>query len=262
MSNSNWRDRYALIVLVSALAAIVLVVWFSKSPNEKVTQPYAQSADYPKEHHGPAEGHWLPEFSARDTYAQWFMAALSALATAVSIWAVYILRKTLEETRRAVKSTDDAVTITREIGEKQLRAYITIPTATVGGPDKPVVTINFKNSGQTPAYDVRVWADSRYHRFPLSIDLPEPEREPRKGIAVLGPGDPYTLVVDAARGFSNGERMAIQSGEAAIYVFGEILYRDAFKEKRFYRFRMFYGGDAGVNGGGFMSAHEDGNEAN
>ena len=158
MSDGNRRDRYAIIALVFALAAIVLVVWFSQPPNEQATQTYSQSADYPKEHHGPAEGRWWPEISARDTYAQWFMAIMALVATGVSIWAIRILRDTLDQTRLAVKSADDAVVVTREIGQAQVRAYLSPSIEKFfrqDGQANPLqIRMTIKNTGQSPALRV------------------------------------------------------------------------------------------------------------
>lgn len=123
MPNSG-RDRYAVVALLAVLAAIVFVAWLGQPTDAQIANSETRYADYPKEHHGPAEGRWWPEVSARDTYAQWFMAILALAATGISIWAIRILRNTLDQTRYAVKSAEDAVEVTREIGEAQVRAYL------------------------------------------------------------------------------------------------------------------------------------------
>lgn len=104
--------------------------------------------------------------SRQDLYAQqdmsrwafWMMviAGLTLLVTALGIaW----IRDTLIETRRAVRSADDAVRVTREIGEAQVRAYVSVDDVevTVEIDDERVlwnVAAKVSNSGQSPAISV------------------------------------------------------------------------------------------------------------
>lgn len=53
-------------------------------------------------------------------FAKWLL-ALNDFTTGVTIVGVWFVRDTLIETRRAVRSADDAVAVTREIGHSQLR---------------------------------------------------------------------------------------------------------------------------------------------
>jgi hypothetical protein len=48
----------------------------------------------------------------------------------------------------------------------------------------------------------------------------------------------------------------------AIYVFGEIKYKDIFKTERSTRFRMMYGGGGGAAPDGALTFCEEGNDAN
>ena len=149
MSDSKRRDRGALIALGLSLAAIVIVVWLSQPASELAARPYLGGADYPLEHHGPAEGRWWPELAARDTYAQWIMALLSVVATGISIWAVKLVRDTLVVTR-------DAVADTRQIGEAQVRAYLTVSGGRYSvGMGSTRYDIKIKNVGQSPARNVK-----------------------------------------------------------------------------------------------------------
>ncbi len=98
---------------------------------------------------------WETYTKAEDSYAQWLMAILSVLATGTSIWAVYLLKESLRETRNAVKSADDAVAVTREMGEAQVRPYLSFANATYEiTPKFFVIKLQVKNVGQTPAFDL------------------------------------------------------------------------------------------------------------
>lgn len=96
-----------------------------------------------------------PDIILGDGWAQWAMAILSLFALGVSAWAVWLLRDTLKATREAVRAADDAVDVTREMGQRQIRAYISIVYCKVQRhPDKGIatITITFANRGQTPAF--------------------------------------------------------------------------------------------------------------
>lgn len=107
---------------------------------------------------------------AGDTIAQWIMSIAGIAATGVSIAALILIAKTLDATREAAEYTGkavkvaedanaaarDAVGVTREIGQAQIRAYMSIPECNIGMPNPPNITFHFwmKNSGQSPARNV------------------------------------------------------------------------------------------------------------
>lgn len=87
-----------------------------------------------------------------ESWAQWVIAAASIAALFLSGWAVWLVYKTLNATRDAVKSADDAVDVTRDIGKAQLRAYLSC----TGGKfsivnDLCVLNVYVRNFGQSPA---------------------------------------------------------------------------------------------------------------
>lgn len=107
-------------------------------------------------------------------YAKWLL-ALSVFTSAVTAFGVWFVKITLDETRRAVASADAAVGVTREIGQAQVRAYVSFEakSVTVRKPDLDpsaalshdapnlVIEINgtLVNSGQSPAYRVNAFFD-------------------------------------------------------------------------------------------------------
>lgn len=112
-----------------------------------------------------------------DLKAQQDMAAWAFGMLIVTVWlsvitlvGVLFVGWTLRETRRAVKAADDAVKVTRDMGEAQTRAYlhaefVKIGTEAFSGEDgsniKFVAEIQVINSGATPAYGVEVFYDIR-----------------------------------------------------------------------------------------------------
>lgn len=168
MSDSHRRDRGALVALGLALAAIVCVAWLGQPSDQQITAPHTQGAEYPKEHYGPAEGRWWPEFSARDTYAQWIMAGLALVATGASIWAVLLLRDTLAATRQGTSAAADAAQqaieanrIMRDEQRPWIRITPRLPNGVriVGDALQIDIVPVFANIGARPAYDV--WIEAK-----------------------------------------------------------------------------------------------------
>ena len=86
----------------------------------------------------------------------------------ITLVGVLFVGWTLKETRKAVKAADDAVRVTRDIGEKQVRAYlhaefIEVRTESVANDDGSNIRFSAKiyviNSGATPAYGLEVLYD-------------------------------------------------------------------------------------------------------
>lgn len=161
------RDRgafFAIGLVVGLGLALLFLVW---------AVPEFRSPTFAKQYYAdwhvaaqvgqsgkPDDTHfWIRELYgwvyAEDTLAQWIMAVFAIVATGTSIWAVLLLRNTLVATRDAVRSADDAVTVTRELGEAQTRAYVHVESAELrwGNPkgEHPRVTFTAINTGQTPA---------------------------------------------------------------------------------------------------------------
>lgn len=93
-----------------------------------------------------------------DTIAQWSMAALSLVA-------VYLLWETLKASRKTLSATQEMTRDSKEIGEAQTRAYLSIKIAKafVDEKDGIVFEIEVHNTGNSPARDVHaivsVWVN-------------------------------------------------------------------------------------------------------
>lgn len=252
MGKGNPNHRYALTALALALLAIILVAFFTAAveiqreahqpPNEKTKPAYPE---YEPEQYGPAEGYWWPQFSARDTYAQWIMMLATIAATAVSLWAVIILNRTLRATAVGVSAAADAAeaaTAANELFERnsrrELRAYVFPIGAILVGTDKatPNINIQFKNTGVTPAYRVTVrWKVAPTHAS-IGFDLPDtliPLIQPN-----IGPGQPITISkIVQPSGWAN-ILTDLQNPIIELHAFGTLRYVDAFGATHFTNFRM------------------------
>jgi hypothetical protein len=149
--------------------------------------------------------------------------------------------------------------------ERALRAYVNIHAAYIdnfNGPGTPNVRIIIKNSGQTPAYNLRLAGRPIMEPFPYAgpFDIPESEFRSR---GISGPGDIGTTGGDLNTPipFTDAQRNAIRSGLSVLYVYGEIRYRDAFGKERWTKYRLVYGPAVGITGD-FLGPDEAGNDAN
>ncbi|RAZ79758.1 hypothetical protein DPM35_00150 [Mesorhizobium atlanticum] len=63
-----------------------------------------------------------------------------------------------DHAERSAKAAEDAITVSREIGEAQARAYISVTKAWFENNAKalPKIILQVRNSGQSPAYDLKV----------------------------------------------------------------------------------------------------------
>jgi len=164
---------------------------------------------------------------------------------------------------KAAEAGDEIVTVTRDSAERQLRAYVTISGCgisdlkTTKGPIK--ATLTMKNVGQTPAYDVVHPSAIGIHSFPRT-DFPAPPQDLPLSKQVLGPnGIAYKF--HTYRVLTDEENDGITAGKMAIYVFGEVRYRDVFGNSHTTKYRYMIGGRVGLRGK-HMAACDDGNEAN
>ena len=186
---------------------------------------------------------WRAFVSAKDTLAQWIMAAFGVVATGVSIWAIILLRRTLRESRRATKAALRAaeaagatVDVTRDIGQRQIRAYvISDPNFEWGHAyrDRPknIVGYNFnmkwRNCGLTPARRCRSRVslgvfDELLPRDFSYADKAAPEITDTNYIG------PNQIILSRVGGFKLGDADVVQRGEKHLYIWGWTEYDDVF----------------------------------
>ena len=139
--------------------------------------------------------------------------------------------------------------IMRLTARRQLRAYVfpesfdLVPGEKIAAAraNDPAVLLISKNTGQTPAYDVRIWAkiDVVLRANEHTLTVP-----PMVGTqaTVLATNVSTQSLRWLGRDLTPAEIADLKNGTRAIYLFGRIEYRDAFKRKRFTTFRMSYAG--------------------
>jgi len=171
----------------------------------------------------------------------------------------------------------------KHTAQRQLRAYVlpelgnivnvAVPMRTSGAytptearithPDwGPVVGMQIKNTGQTPAFKVEHWGNILFREYPLKSDLPGPAEGLIKSASTIGPGIINTKRSVLAKPLTEKEIAQLRDNTGAIYVYGFIFYEDAFGRKHTTHYRMFHNQNSGAVGVSTdLTFAEGGNEA-
>lgn len=184
--------------------------------------------------------------------------------TGVGIW---YIRKTLVATEKAVeeagtatKAAQDAVAVTRDSGERQLRAYIHIDKALLkefGSGKRPKIVLQIRNAGQTPAHNLTV-DTAMVFRTPDHADFTPPPISAAP--SVLGPGMTCSKVEQSVDPISAELYSSVIQGKEVLYVFGAVLYCDGFGAERETRFAYRYDTE-NLSGADAMLICQTGNSA-
>lgn len=191
MFKGLWDGKFALGLMLGVGAVILFILTAQNIENVANSQVQDVSCEAVGDCSQNQErnqeqnpfGYWSGRlFSFEDTAAQWLMTMFSVVAS-VLLW-------------RTLTATQGIARDTRKIGEAQVRAYLTV--------DKVVVTvkidpkgvkwkfaISVRNSGQSPAREVMVWARSpQFNGY-----VPKPDRVPDLASGGEGEGIVYGFTV-------------------------------------------------------------------
>ena len=151
---------------------------------------------------------------------------------------------------------------TRRTAKRQLRAYVSVLKRSIKFSNLLTfcTEIEFKNSGQTPAYKVSHLSKMFVQPppGPTATDLPSFDHE-STATATLGPGEETTLWDEKT--LSLAELNDIQTNKLAIWVVGELRYRDAFGCKRYSRYKSYVDqSDLAIANDDRMNISDDGND--
>lgn len=167
----------------------------------------------------------------------WFQTLLVMFAFGASAWAAWAAS-------RAARAADDTLNHARETAERQLRAYISPSTPTFIYPQPGIdgkTVVKIVNDGATPARDVEIFGgyDFRdYSRSPvltLNTDMIVSKFD-------LGPGQSINKI-DVIPPLNPQQAHEFSCGIKAMYVHGEVRYRDVFDVSRVTYYRFIAGGD-------------------
>jgi hypothetical protein len=197
------------------------------------------------------------DLTAQEDMAFW--ASLMFGATVLGIFlsgaGVWLIYGTLIQTRNAATAARDAVTVTRDIGEAQVRAYLHVKSLTVSflhGLERPGFAAIITNSGQSPAREVvcsaQVWYLGRHFG---QKSRPAPNWQQAVGKAIPAGSDEEVPADTEEMQFSVEARNAAREPGFGIFMQARVMfkYRDVFKQE--------WEGDAYFNG--FVTPDETAN---
>lgn len=182
-------------------------------------------------------------------------------------------RKSADAAKDSAEATRGIVATLRDGNERQLRAYVLVDSGTIFNVADPVplflgqifapseaqvtnkaagpgVRLFIKNTGQTPAYDVRHWGHICFREFPLKNPLPARPPQANPVPSILGREIISTKLIYIPNPLSSKEVADLRVGAGAVYVYGEITYRDTFGKSWYTHYRLMYhpyGGAIGVS---------------
>jgi hypothetical protein len=178
--------------------------------------------------------------------ALWMKA--SARANRLSASAAVTLAKaattSADAAQDAVRSSDKARALAEDTAKRQLRAYICVNTAALElfSPNQPTPIVNFKNCGQTPAYDVRCWIHTWIAHYPLTETLPIPPEDFMMASNTLGPGGTTHMVAPKKAPLDQFTTNMLGTATATYFVYGRVTYKDVFGRQWYTNYRLMYGG--------------------
>lgn len=164
-------------------------------------------------------------------------------------WQLRYMREAMTDARMAAeaakdsaKATQDAVEVSRDTAKRQLRAYITVDIVKCDDPETKdgifVFHLEFKNTGQTPAHDLKIITVTDIFDFPLpstfefsipSLDNPSTVvLGSQQATHAEGRSDPMTPIT---------WRQLLSSGSGkSMYTYGTVTYRDVFGDPQYTNF--------------------------
>jgi hypothetical protein len=225
------------------------------------------------QHRARQEQREIEDLQAQQDMALWakamFWAAFaSVILTFVGIcliaWTLYYTRRAADAAVAAVDKAKSTLEVTRDIGSRQLRAYVGTSRVYFRDftPDRPIsVVVEIQNFGQTPAYNyhTNLWLEVRPH--PEAGTFHTKEIALTIGGETLMPGNRSIVICKFPHPKMDEIITAIQNAQMALYLLGTIRYRDAFGHDRYTNSRKRASGDRIKTNSPFINPDE-GNESN
>lgn len=134
MSQRNRFADAALGVIVGVGIALLFLVWtfpgFRDPAYQQDRYQHAKNRETGEDNPVARPSLWETYTSPTDTYAQWIAAFSALVGVGVSIWAVWLVKRTLRASTDAVEQASTANEIATRSNEAQLRAYVAVQSIT------------------------------------------------------------------------------------------------------------------------------------
>jgi len=162
----------------------------------------------------------------------------------------------------AAKAAEASVAITEDTAKRQLRAYMSPAESRLDDFKTDKIAwafVVFRNTGQTPAYDVRSRVALRFVTAPVTdFELVLTGEESSSSI---GPGLDIHPRISLPAMITSAHMSDFYSGKRECWFHGWVKYRDAFGEQRETNFRYFLDIESALSGRFAWSVATEGNDA-
>ncbi len=154
---------------------------------------------------------------------------------------VKVAKQSADAARESASAATASVALMRTTSRKQLRARVFVASATRVGPRGPTsfaAEVTIKNFGKIPAYDCTYLAAMILRPNP-NTEFPALHKKGDEPMLVLPPDAEVKMpLVLQAGTFQHTQDVNVGSGSWAVYIYGEIQYRDGFARGRTSKFCM------------------------
>lgn len=202
------------------------------------------------------------DLQAQEDMAYWakLMFCATVAGSLVGLVGIYLVFKTLKETRVSAKAAVRSAQVAEETAERQLRAYVGLDKAKIVRSQDRVMrcVVEIKNFGQTPAYKVSPLVNIRGANKADLIAFEQTEQIVSDGLTI-GPGTFVTLEGLLGEVMTQEREDAVRGGHSIVYVYGSVEYFDAFDKRRTTTFRLYL--RESVFGDGKLKNCAEGNNA-
>lgn len=182
------------------------------------------------------------------TRADWWMVAITiglfavaAIQAGMFYWQLRLMESSTRDAGRAADAAQRSVEVMSKSAERQLRAYLIVEKvdSEVHVDGRYRGTIYIKNSGQTPALNVRCWIHSWIAEWPLVEPLPPRPDDFEMARSVLAAGAELHQSYERTHPVPEKSRPLLRTPEGTLYVYGAVEYMDTFGHTRRTDFRLF-----------------------
>ena len=242
--NGEWKPLAAACLLILCIG---LAYGFAFSPSDPFL-PYKTAIQSDEGSSDQRNGNEKPTMFESPAFIG-IAAFLQAIGAIGTVWLIYRQLRT---------------------SRVQLRAYVGVSAAKLinfvdGEEIAPMGEVTITNSGQTPARDVVNVSGIAIGLFPppsaLKLTVTDHDfATVARSRQTLGAANTSISRTAAGRPLEAEEKKDITEGKGAIYVYGEVRYRDVFGKRRWSKYRFMMGGPVGIRGGQLATC-EEGNEA-
>ncbi|MGX9119653.1 hypothetical protein ACWTU6_23765 [Mesorhizobium sp. BHbsci] len=170
-----------------------------------------------------------------DGLAQWLMAVTGMIAALISGWAVWLLRATLLATNKTAEAASDNTRALVAAERPHVRLFRTIKRVNKSGEVIAVDGVNFRNYGRTPALVKSLAIEYVLAQKPPSpYDCKTRRSYPDDSVMAQDEGWPRNHYVPQMDNRPKLSELLPSHGKNGLrlFVYGEIIYSDAFGEER------------------------------